>query len=87
MSVVRLNITLPEDLARKLDEIVKTKEKSRFIAETLRQRIERIQHEQLQKALEEGLEDCGGILAPIQGIYQGPHQPKVSPNFIPFFSS
>ena len=54
MSVVRLNITLPEDLARKLDEIVKTKEKSRFIAETLRQRIERIQHEQLQKALEEG---------------------------------
>jgi metal-responsive CopG/Arc/MetJ family transcriptional regulator len=54
MSVVRLNITLPEDLARKLDEIVKTKEKSRFIAETLRQRIERIQHEQLQEALEEG---------------------------------
>jgi hypothetical protein len=33
------------------------------------------------------LEDCGGILAPIQGIYQGPHQSKVSPNFIPFFSS
>ena len=54
MSVVRLNITLPDDLAQKLDEIVKTKEKSRFIAETLRQRIERIQHEQLQKALEEG---------------------------------
>ena len=54
MSVVRLNITLPEDLARKLDEIVKTKEKSRFIAETLRQRIEKIQHEQLQKTLEEG---------------------------------
>jgi metal-responsive CopG/Arc/MetJ family transcriptional regulator len=54
MSVVRLNITLPDDLAQKLDEIVKTKEKSRFIAETLRQRIEKIQHEQLQKALEEG---------------------------------
>jgi hypothetical protein len=34
-----------------------------------------------------GLEDCGGILAPIQGIYQGPDQPKVSPNFTPFFSS
>jgi metal-responsive CopG/Arc/MetJ family transcriptional regulator len=54
MSVVRLNITLPEDLARKLDAIVRTKGKSRFIAETLRQRIERIQHEQLQKTLEEG---------------------------------
>jgi metal-responsive CopG/Arc/MetJ family transcriptional regulator len=54
LSVVRLNVTLPDDLARKLDEIVKTKEKSRFIAETLRQRIEKIQHEELQKALEEG---------------------------------
>ena len=54
MSVVRLNITLPADLARKLDETVKPKEKSRFIAETLRQRIERIRHEQLQEALEEG---------------------------------
>jgi metal-responsive CopG/Arc/MetJ family transcriptional regulator len=54
LSVVRLNVTLPDDLARKLDEIVKPKEKSRFIAETLRQRIEKIQHEELQKALEEG---------------------------------
>ena len=34
-----------------------------------------------------GLEDCDGILAQIQGTYQGPHKPKVSPNFIPFFSS
>ena len=34
-----------------------------------------------------GLENYGGILAPIQGIYQGPQQPKVSPNFTPFFSS
>jgi len=34
-----------------------------------------------------GLKDCSWILAPIQGIYQGPHQSKVSPNFTPFFSS
>ncbi len=33
-----------------------------------------------------GLEDCGGILAPIQGKYQGLHQPKVSPNFTPFLA-
>ena len=32
VSVVRLNVTLPDDLARKLDEIVKPKEKSHFIA-------------------------------------------------------
>jgi metal-responsive CopG/Arc/MetJ family transcriptional regulator len=54
MGVVRLNVTLPEDLARKLDEVVKPREKSRFIAETLKRRIEKIQHEQLQRTLEEG---------------------------------
>jgi len=54
MSVVRMNITLPEELARQIDELVEPKKKSQFIAETLQQRIERIQHEKLQKILEEG---------------------------------
>ena len=34
-----------------------------------------------------GLQDRDGILAPVQGVYQRSHQPKVSPNFSPFFSS
>jgi metal-responsive CopG/Arc/MetJ family transcriptional regulator len=54
MSVVRMNITIPEDLAHQLDKLVGRKKKSRFIAETLKQRIEKIQHEELQKNLEEG---------------------------------
>ena len=54
MSVVRMNITLPEELARQIDKLVEPKKKSQFIAETLQQRIERIQHEKLQKILEEG---------------------------------
>lgn len=54
MSTVRLNVTLPEELARQLDNLVGTRKKSRFIAETLRQRIEKIQNEQLQTLLEEG---------------------------------
>jgi len=54
MSVVRMNITLPEELAREIDKLVEPKKKSQFIAETLQQRIERIQHEKLQKMLEEG---------------------------------
>jgi len=54
MSVVRMNITLPKELARQIDKLVEPKKKSRFIAETLQQRIERIQHEKLQKMLEEG---------------------------------
>ena len=54
MGVVRMNIVIPEELAHQLDKLVGRKKKSRFIAETLKQRIERIQHEELQKALEEG---------------------------------
>ena len=54
MSVVRMNIVIPEELAHQLDKLVGPKKKSRFIAETLKQRIEKIQHEELQKTLEEG---------------------------------
>ena len=54
MNAVRLNITLPEELARKLDKLAGSRNKSRFIAESLRQRIEEIQNEQLQELLEEG---------------------------------
>ena len=54
MSVVRLNITIQEELARQLDKLVGPREKSRFIAEALKQRIEEIQQEELNKILEEG---------------------------------
>ena len=54
MSVVRMNIIIPEELAHQLDKLVGRKKKSRFIAETLKQRIEKIQYEELQKNLEEG---------------------------------
>ena len=54
MNAVRLNITLPEELVRQLDDLAGPRNKSRFIAETLRQKIERMQNEQLQALLEEG---------------------------------
>jgi len=54
MNTVRLNITLPEELAEQLDKLVAPKKKSSFISETLRERIEKIQNQQLQKLLEEG---------------------------------
>ena len=54
MNTVRLNITLPVELSKQLDKLAGPRKKSRFIAETLRQRIERVQQEQLQKLLEEG---------------------------------
>ena len=54
MNTVRLNVTLPAELAQQLNNLAGPKKKSRFIAETLRQRIEEIQNEQLQMLLEEG---------------------------------
>ena len=54
MSAVRLNITLPEELARHLEKVAGSRNKSSFIAETLKQRIAKIQEDELNKILEEG---------------------------------
>jgi len=57
MRTVRLNITVPEKLAHQLDTLVRPRKKSCFIAEALRQHIEKIQNEEMQKLLEEGYKD------------------------------
>ena len=54
MSAVKLNITIPEELARQLDKLAGRRKKSRFIAEALRQRIGEIQERELNQILEEG---------------------------------
>jgi hypothetical protein len=54
VKTIRLNITLPKEIAQQLESLAGPKKKSHFIAETLGQRIEKIQSEQLQMLLEEG---------------------------------
>jgi len=54
MSVVRMNITLPEDLAEELEKIAGSKKKSRFIAKTLQEKIASIKADEIQRRLEEG---------------------------------
>ena len=54
MSVVRMNITLPQDLADQLKEIAGPKKKSHFIAKTLHEKIAEIKADQIQRLLEEG---------------------------------
>jgi metal-responsive CopG/Arc/MetJ family transcriptional regulator len=51
---VRMNITLPKDLANELDAFASPREKSRFIAESLRDRLSRLRREKLEKDLEAG---------------------------------
>ena len=59
MNTVRLSITIPLDIAQQLDELVGPKKKSRFITETLRDRLQKIRTEQLQKILAEGYRMSG----------------------------
>ena len=54
MRVVRMNITIPEELARQVDQLTDPRKRSLFISEALKHRIEEIQREIAQKALEEG---------------------------------
>jgi len=57
MSMVRLNITLPDELARQLEKVAGSRNKSSFIAETLKQRIKQMQEEELNKILKEGYKE------------------------------
>jgi metal-responsive CopG/Arc/MetJ family transcriptional regulator len=54
MSVVRMNITLPQDLADQLKKIAGSKKKSHFIAKTLQEKIAKIKADEIQRLLEEG---------------------------------
>ncbi|MBA7680784.1 hypothetical protein ES703_89105 [subsurface metagenome] len=54
MSTMRLNITLPYDLASKLNSLVSPGQRSRFIAAAVQQKIKELEESALQKQLEEG---------------------------------
>jgi CopG family transcriptional regulator/antitoxin EndoAI len=54
MRLIRMNITIPEELACQVDQLTGPRKRSQFISEALKHRIEEIEHEKTQKALEEG---------------------------------
>ena len=51
---VRLNITIPRPLAQQLEKMTGPRKRSQFIAEALKQRIEQLQKQELEKLLTEG---------------------------------
>ena len=53
-NTVRLNITIPKELARTLKEISSPRKRSRFIVEAVTKQIEQRRKEELEKELEEG---------------------------------
>jgi len=54
MGAVRMNITIPKDLVEQIDKLTPPRKRSHFVAEALRQKVKEIQHERIEKALEEG---------------------------------
>lgn len=54
MSTVRMNVTLPEEVAQRLDSLVGNRKKSRFIAETIEEKLKELEHRALAQRLEEG---------------------------------
>jgi hypothetical protein len=49
--VRRLNITIPEDVAKRLDNV---RNKSKFISDAVREKLEKLEKEKLEKLLAEG---------------------------------
>lgn len=51
---VRLNITLPKELVLALNRLTAPRKRSRFITESIKQRIEQEEREAMENILEEG---------------------------------
>ena len=51
---VRLNITIPKNLAQAISRFAGPRKRSQFIAEAVRQQIEKKEKQELEKILEEG---------------------------------
>ncbi len=51
---VRLNITLPKEVVLALNRLTAPRKRSRFITESIKQRIEQEEKEAMEKILEEG---------------------------------
>jgi len=54
MGMIRMNITIPEQLALKLDRLVSPRKKSKFIVESLEECIHRRERQELNMKLKEG---------------------------------
>lgn len=54
MSSTRLNIVLPDDLVRQIDQVAGRRKRSQFIADAVKRRIIDLEKERLQREMAEG---------------------------------
>lgn len=54
MSNTRLNIVLPDDLVKEIDQVAGRRKRSEFIAESVKLRIHDLEQDRLQREMAEG---------------------------------
>lgn len=59
-NTVRLNITIPKELARTLNECAGSRKRSQFIVEAVTRQIDQRKKEELERTLEEGYRATAG---------------------------
>lgn len=67
MSFVRINISLPEDLARELDQEIEPRKKSRFIAQAVRDFLKEKKAHKLAAEYQEAAEEIRRINQELEG--------------------
>ena len=54
---VKMTFTIPEDVAHRLKDVIAQSQRSAFVANTLREKLQEIEQEQLKRRLIEGYID------------------------------
>ncbi len=57
MTTLKVNFTIPEDVVRKLRNLVDDRKRSAFVAEALREKLRRIEEEKLKQELIEAYKE------------------------------
>ena len=75
---LRLNITLPQSLVTSLDRMAGPRKRSSFIAQAVRDRIERIQKREMERLLTEGYQALKTESISITKAFEGIAEKSIS---------
>ena len=70
MDTVRINITIPRDVVKVLDQYAGSRQRSRFITRAIRRQIQEEQQRELTKALAEGYRAAAGEASAVSAEFE-----------------
>ena len=68
MGTVRLNVSIPENLFRELNKEVKSRQRSRFISNAVRESLKSIKEQKLAEEYREAAKDIRKINQELEGV-------------------